>query len=56
MCDIVNFFEFKGYFYNLDPDPGSGAWTLEPDPKNLDPGPEPWKTWNKYRIKKYVWL
>ena len=24
-----------GYFYKLDPDPG--PWTLDPDPKNLDP-------------------
>ena len=29
------------------------TWTL----KNLDPKkPGSWKTWNKYRIKKYVWL
>ena len=52
----------NGYFYNLDPDPRPGPWTLDPDPKNLDPEnldhekPGPWKTWNKYRIKNYVWL
>ena len=38
----------KGYFYNLDPDPGQGPWTraLDQDPKNLDPEKlRPWKTW-----------
>ena len=34
----------------------SKTWTLGPGPLTLDPEPEPWKTWNKYRIKKYVWL
>ena len=37
----------------LDPDPE--PWTRILDP---DPGPVPWtrtlKTWNKYRIEKYV--
>ena len=46
-CLILKAF-FLGYFYNLDPDHGPrsrtvdpGPWTLCPDPKNLDPGPEP---------------
>ena len=30
----------------------SGPGNLDPDPKK----PGPWKTWNKYRIKKYVWV
>ena len=47
-----------GYFYNLEPEPWT--WTPDSDPKNLDPEnldpekPGPWKTWNKYWIKKYV--
>ena len=41
---------FVGYFYNLDPDTEPGPWTLEADPEK--PGRR--KTWNKYRIKKYV--
>ena len=36
-----------------DPDPDTEPWA-----RTLDPGPGPWtrtlKTWNKYRIKKYV--
>ena len=54
-----------GYFYNLEPEPWTS--TPDPEPKNLDPEnldpenldpekPAPWKAWNKYWIKKYVWL
>ena len=36
--------EQKGYFYNLDQDPGSGPWTRTL--KNLAPEkPGPWRTW-----------
>ena len=48
--------------WTLDPDPGPWSQTLDPGPgpwtrtlKNLDSEkPGPLKTWNKYRIKKYV--
>ena len=43
--------------WTLDPDPGPWTRTLDQTLKNLDPEkPGTWKTWNKYRIKKYVWL
>ena len=42
----------NGYFCNLDRDPGSRPWTLDSDSEK----PGPWKIWNKYRIKKCVWL
>ena len=49
---------------NLDPGPEKPGLILRPGPrpwsetlKNLNPEKyEPWKTWNKYEIKKYGWL
>ena len=41
---------FKTWTRTLDPGPGPRIPDADPEK------PGPWKTWNKYRIKKYVWL
>ena len=41
VCSIIEEVRSHGYFSNLDPDPGLGPRTLDPDPEK----PGPWKTW-----------
>ena len=63
---MTNVFPYRYGWLLLKPGPGLWTRTLGPGPgprswtrtlKNLDSEkPGPWKTWNKYRIKKYVWL